>query len=55
MHALARESFFQCHTHFQVHNQVSAPWNSDTIITVGINKHDEVVENYNLRLFVLTL
>ena len=37
--------FFQCHTHFQVHNQ---PWNCDTIITVGINKH-EVVENYNFE------
>ena len=22
--------FFQCHTHFQVHNQVWAPWNCDT-------------------------
>ena len=31
--------FFQCHTHFQVHNQVWAPWNCDTIITIGINKH----------------
>ena len=36
--------FFQCHTHFQVHNQVWAPWNCDTII----NNH-EVVENYNFE------
>ena len=36
--------FFQCH----VHNQVWAPWNCDTIITIGINKH-EVVENYNFE------
>ena len=29
-----------------------APWNCDTIITIGINKH-EVVENYNFEaLFV---
>ena len=33
--------FFQCHTHFQVHNQVS--WNCDTIITIGINKHEVTV------------
>ena len=48
--------FFQCHTHFQVHNQVWAPWNCDTIITIiyiGINKH-EVVEITILRLFVAT-
>ena len=39
--------FFQCHTYFQVHNQVWALWNCDTcIITIGINKH-EVVENNN--------
>ena len=25
-----------------------APWNCDTIITIGINKH-EVVENYNFE------
>ena len=46
----AKVFFFQCHTHFQVHNQVWAPWNCDTIITIGINKH-EVVENYNFEAF----
>ena len=40
--------FFQCYTHFQVHNQVWAPWNCDTIITIGINMY-EVVENYNFE------
>ena len=37
--------FFQCYTHFQ---EVWAPWNCDTIITIGINMH-EVVENYNFE------
>ena len=44
-----REIFFSAtYTHFQVHNQVWAPWNCDIIITIGIKKH-EVVENYNFE------
>ena len=51
----AKVFFFQCHTHFQVHNQVWAPWNCDTIITIGINKHEVVqVKITILRLFVAT-
>ena len=45
-----RKFFFQCHTHFQVHNEVWAPWNCDTIITVGINKLKITI----LRLCVAT-
>ena len=43
-HVSMRIFFF----HFQIHNQMWAPWNCDTIITIGINKH-EVVENYNFE------